>query len=185
MKPLCAPRLPEGPARQAGPTQERSLRRASQTFISGTARPRANNQAGGLTGRTIIPKDPSTVARRFARPGSMVTETSLRKVTAGAESALGTVGRLFREVVETRSKGRGFFADECRESTEGFGGEGPRPVDCHDPITLMRRVRLAVVAGPVAGVFSSGPTRCFRGAGPTLRDTHFETVLPSCAGGAS
>ena len=46
VKPLCAPRLPEGPARQAGPTQEKSLHRASQTFISGTAWPEADNQNG-------------------------------------------------------------------------------------------------------------------------------------------
>ena len=46
VKPLCPPRLPEGPARQAGPTQEQSLRRASEMLISGLARPRADNQKG-------------------------------------------------------------------------------------------------------------------------------------------
>ena len=39
-KPLCAPRFPEGPARQAGPTEEESLRCASGMLISSLARPR-------------------------------------------------------------------------------------------------------------------------------------------------
>ena len=37
VRPLCAPRLPEGPARQGGPTEAKSLRRASKTQINGLA----------------------------------------------------------------------------------------------------------------------------------------------------